>query len=218
MYEVELKVPVDAETTRSRLRDRGAERIKTLQQVDTYYDAPDREFAETDEALRIRVERPVSGDDVNQEENGRLEEKSVRTDQDREEDDPNGTDPDETARLTYKGPLIDSSSKTREEHETVVDDKRETAAIFERLGYTPAATVEKDREYYALEGYTLTLDRVADVGEFLEIECEVSAENDVQSAREGAEEVLGTLGLEPDDQIRTSYLGLLLAAEEPRDQ
>ena len=197
MYEVELKVAVDAARTRSRLRERGAERLETVRQVDTYYDAPDRDFAETDEALRIRVERPLE-------------------DPDSSEDD-HRSDAEESVRMTYKGPLIDADSKSREEHETGVDDGTEAAAILEGVGYTSAATVEKRRERYALEGYTLTLDRVRDVGEFIEIEREVAAESDVEPAREGAEAILETLELDPEEQIRTSYLGLLLASRNTEE-
>lgn len=58
MYEVELKFPADHETLRERLTEVGATARGTVVQRDTYYDAPHREFATTDEALRIRrVER-----------------------------------------------------------------------------------------------------------------------------------------------------------------
>jgi len=57
MYEVELKLPAALEPVRNRLAELGADRRGIVRQVDTYYDAPDRSFAETDEALRLRRER-----------------------------------------------------------------------------------------------------------------------------------------------------------------
>jgi len=54
MYEVEVKVPADLDAVRERLADAGAGRVATVAQADTYFDAPHREFAETDEALRVR--------------------------------------------------------------------------------------------------------------------------------------------------------------------
>lgn len=190
MYEVEVKVRADHGTVRPSLEDRGAKPVGRVKQVDTYFDAPHRDFAATDEALRLR----------------------------RETDD-DGT----TTHVTYKGPLVDAQSKTRHEVETAVADGDAMAALLDGLGFEPAATVEKERERYRLFGYTVTLDDVAGLGEFVEVEQEVhdtpdrangeSRERELESvdtAREGAFDVLQTLGLDPDDQLRTSYLGLLL--------
>jgi adenylate cyclase, class 2 len=116
---------------------------------------------------------------------------------------------DET-RLTYKGPLLDDDSKSREEIETAVADGEKADGILAHLGFEPAATVRKERERFALDGYTITLDSVEDVGEYVEVEREVANEADLDSAREGAFEVLDRLELDPEAQIRTSYLGLLL--------
>lgn len=174
MFEVELKVRAAHGPVRERLATLGAERRGEVRQVDTYYDAPHREFGETDEALRIRRE----------------------------------TRDGEETRLTYKGPLVETESKTRRELETGVDDGERMDAILRALGFEPAAVVEKERDRYALDDYTVTLDAVSGLGEFVEIEAEAS-EAEVETAREGAKDRLRDLGLDPADQIRTSYLGLL---------
>jgi adenylate cyclase class 2 len=179
MYEVEVKVPADHAAVRARLEDHGAECLGAVSQTDTYYDAPDRDFASTDEALRIRREDPAEGSAV--------------------------------ARLTYKGPLVDADSKTREEAETELTDAGEMVTILEGLGYEAAAVVEKDRERYAYRGFAVTLDDVDGLGEFVEVETETEA--DIDAARETAFEILRDLGLDPADQVRTSYLGLLLENE-----
>ncbi|QIO22638.1 class IV adenylate cyclase [Haloarcula sp. JP-L23] len=176
MYEVEVKVAADLAAVAERLDELGAEQTGDVLQVDTYYDAPHRDFAETDEALRVRRET---------------------------------SDGETAARITYKGPLVEAESKTREEVETGVTDGEKADAIFEQLGFDPAATVRKDRCFYRYEGYTITLDDVEGVGEFVEVETETDASG-VEAAREGAYEVLRALGLDPEDQTRTSYLGLLL--------
>ena len=121
-------------------------------------------------------------------------------------------DAGETTRFTYKGPLLEAASKTRIEHETTVDDREALAGILDGLGFTPAATVEKRRERFACRDYTVSLDTVTDLGEFVEVEREVGAEDDIESAREGARRVLTDLGCDPDTQIRTSYLGQLLGS------
>ena len=184
-YEVEVKVRATHETVREALADRGASALGTVEQTDTYYDAPDRDFAETDEALRIR----------------------------RETVDPEG-DATTRTKLTYKGPLVDAGSKTRAEHETAVADDGELTGILAGLGYEPAATVEKRRDRFELDGYTVTLDRVTGLGEFVEVEAE-TGETGVERVRDGARGLLSNLGLDPTEQIRTSYLGLLLADNSP---
>jgi len=179
MYEVEVKVRADHEAVRSRLDESGADYLGRVTQVDTYYDAPHREFAETDEALRIRVERSADGEET---------------------------------VVTYKGPLLEAASKSREEHETAVADPAAMRGVLDGLGFEPAATVEKERERFGLEGYTVTLDAVDGLGTFVEVETETDDEN-IEHAREGAIAVLRDLDLDPADQIRTSYLGLLLSED-----
>ena len=127
-------------------------------------------------------------------------------------------DGETAAKVTYKGPLVDAASKTREEHETTVAEGDELHAVLEGVGFRPAATVEKDREVWTLDGYTVALDSVDGLGEFVEVELE---SDDVEAAREGAFEVVRALGLDPDEQVRESYLAMLLAdeghAESPPD-
>lgn len=178
MYEVELKVKADADGVRERLVALDATSCGTVRQEDSYYDAPDREFAETDEALRVRAE---------------------------------SADGDTRTALTYKGPLVDAASKTREEAETEVTDPEALRNILLGLGYEPTATVSKRRERYLVDGCTVVVDDVSGLGEFVEVELET--DGDIDAARERVAAVLERLGLDPDDGIRTSYLGLLLAAD-----
>ncbi|MDQ2053305.1 class IV adenylate cyclase [Halobellus sp. H-GB7] len=200
MFEVEVKLRASHDAIRPALAEADAVFVERVTQVDTYYEAPHRDFAETDEALRLRRETRES--DVEGELDRRSDDDPARADQ--------GV---ATTKLTYKGPLVDADSKTREEHETGVDDGDTAEAIFDGLGFEPAAVVEKHRTFYELDDYTVTLDQVAGLGEFVEVEAEAEASDDVASVREGAFDVLRTLGLDPTDQIRTSYLGMLLEAD-----
>ncbi|QSG14591.1 class IV adenylate cyclase [Halapricum desulfuricans] len=184
MYEVELKLRADHDRVRERLEALAAERVQSLTQADTYYDAPHRDFAATDEAVRVREET---------------------------------RDGDRVTRITYKGPKIEAESKTREELETTVGDGETVRELFESLGFEPVATVRKDREYFTVSGLTVTLDTVEDVGEFVEVETDVETADGVEPAREAAVELLVDLGLDLDNQLRTSYLELLLADDTPED-
>jgi len=186
MYEVELKVRATHESIRDRLEEIDSTLIESVTQEDCYYNAPDRDFANTDEALRIRTETA----------DGQTE-----------------------TRLTYKGPLIEQESKTRQEAETAVEDADQLQSILEGLGYEPAAVVKKDRERYTVDGCTVTLDAVDGLGEFVEAELDVEtteadADAEIERARDRLTAVLDQLGLDANDQIRTSYLGLLLEADD----
>ena len=194
MYEVELKVQAAHEPIREALAAREATRLGTVRQADTYYDAPHRSFADTDEALRLRHETREGG----------TEEREGDTAEDERE----------TTHLAYKGPLIEAASKTREEAETAVTDPDATGAILDALGFTPAARVTKHRERFVLGAYTVALDSVEDLGTFVEVERTVEADDGIGAARDGARELLADLWLDPDDQIRTSYLELLLDAPD----
>ena len=123
---------------------------------------------------------------------------------------------DQTAKLTYKGPLVDADSKTREEAETAVADGEALAAILDGLGFRPVATVSKERDRYRVDDFTVVLDDVEGLGEF--VECETTAsESDIQEAREDAFDLLERLGLDPDEQVRTSYLSMLLGEANARE-
>ncbi|MFP8952314.1 class IV adenylate cyclase [Natrialbaceae archaeon A-arb3/5] len=116
-------------------------------------------------------------------------------------------------RITYKGPLVDDESKTRKEIETGVAAGEKMETVLTNLGFEATATVRKERERFTLNGYTVTLDAVDDVGEYVEVETEVDAEPELDAARDGAYNVLERIGLDPDDQLRTSYLALLLDSD-----
>ena len=61
MLEVEMKFPVQEFTTlESRLHQSGARRTAVLREADHYFNAPDRDFARTDEALRLRRIGPAN--------------------------------------------------------------------------------------------------------------------------------------------------------------
>lgn len=181
MYELEYKVRADHAAAKSQLQRLDATDVGVVTQRDTYFDAPHRDFAATDEALRIRIE----------------------------------THADTTeAIVTYKGPPLETTAKTREERETVVRDPSELTAIFEQLGFEPAATVEKRRHRYRVDEFTITLDSVTGVGDFLELEAATESETDLDALDQRASEVLTQLGSTPEEHIDRSYLGLVLDQRE----
>ncbi|MCD2199684.1 class IV adenylate cyclase [Halobacterium sp. KA-4] len=204
MYEVEVKVPASHDAVRAALADSDAECVGTVAQADTYFDAPHRDFAETDEALRVRRVATAAETFERDAVQGGLTAAidAVLDGEYRAEGE---------SRVTYKGPLLEAESKSREEFETAVGSGEEMREILSRLGFEPAATVRKLRETHHVDDFEVLLDAVEDVGEYVEVETEVESDSEVEAAREDAYALLRQLGLDPADQIRTSYLGLKLA-------
>ncbi len=81
--------------------------------------------------------------------------------------------------------------------------------ILSRLGFFPAAEVEKWREYYSYRGATVSLDEVKGLGSFVEIEAPGSPEYD--HPEEFIREIAEELGVE-GEPILSSYLELLQSA------
>ncbi len=175
-YRVASLAPIEAV-----LSGMGATLTDAVTQVDCYYAHPQRDFAQTDEAFRIRA--------VGQENS-----------------------------LTYKGPKLDQTTKTRVEYEVRIADGPDALAacgeILRSLGFTPASIVRKQRRTCELsrEGFTVevALDDVRKLGTFVELEIGVSDESTADSAKQA----LATLAAELNlcDVERRSYLELVISS------
>lgn len=183
-YEVEVKYPLlDEAALRSRLAEMQAEFSERIRQQDYYLNHPSRDFAVTDEALRIR----------------RIGEEN---------------------RLTFKGPLIDAETKTREEIELGFDAGEMAAeqlqTLLHRLGFAATYQVAKTREVFHLHwqgrDFEVLIDHVDGLGLYVELEC-LANENSRQAARDDLLQLAAQLQLGPQVE-RRSYLRLLLAKQE----
>jgi len=103
--------------------------------------------------------------------------------------------------LTYKGPKLDSVSKTREELEVVTAP--EMNQILKRLGFRPVARIRKTRRNYSREGMILSIDDVENLGTFIELEADSNRPEDVKDLLK----IFETLNLESETR---SYLELFL--------
>lgn len=174
MIEVEVKVRADHRQLKDALKEMGARPVGVEKQSDTYYNAPHRDFAETDEALRIRC---VNG----------------------------------TSILTYKGKKLDAVSKTREEFETAVEGD-EARSILLSLGFKQSGHVRKLREIFRYKDFIICLDKVNDLGEFVEVELMAESEphSDIEFHRKRIFEFFQKLGIHESESIRESYLEMIL--------
>jgi adenylate cyclase, class 2 len=179
--EVEQKFHVaDLASLEGRLTGLGLEKHEAITQVDCYFAHPARDFADTDEALRLR-----QVGDLNY--------------------------------ITYKGPKLDATTKTRRELEIPLAPGSTMASsavsLLEALGFTKVAEVRKRRIHSTLRWQnrllSVSLDRIDELGDFVELEI-VTNQDDVAAARECLASLANQLGL--TDNERRSYLELLLEA------
>ncbi|MFM7033654.1 MAG: class IV adenylate cyclase [Planctomycetia bacterium] len=183
VYEVEMKFPVaDAQGLERRLLALGGRFDEPVDQVDRYFAHPARDFATTDEALRLRR----VGD---------------------------------TVAITWKGPRVDATTKTRREIELPLAEPRRTGSplieqwtgLLEALGFRQVMEVAKRRRPVQVDwhgaGVDVALDAVVGLGDFVELEIQ-AGEGELPHARGLLESLARELGFTA--QERRSYLELLL--------
>ena len=107
--------------------------------------------------------------------------------------------------FTYKGPKLDKLTKTREELNVEIQDRKPLEEVLDRLGFRAAAGVEKRRRNYTAGEYLVMLDEVKGVGDFVEVE---------KAAQEYEPEelitFLNSLGIDDSAIERRSYLEMLI--------
>jgi adenylate cyclase, class 2 len=178
-YEVEQKHRVTDEAALiARLQERSVQLEKPVEQSDQYFAHPCRDFATSDEALRIRV----------------VGDKSF---------------------VTYKGPKLDKTTKTRREIELPLDpadhDGSQFTSLLEALGFTPVATARKQRRAFRISEGKYEVDGALDdldgLGCFVELELQADDEN-LEAAKRTIGKLAADLNLGPSE--RRSYLEMLL--------
>ncbi len=176
-YEVEYKAVLkDRTACEERLAKLGAERTGVVRQQDEYFNHPCRDFAHTDEALRIRTA-------------------------------------DSQTVVTYKGPKIHATAKTRREIEFPLADQTDADCrqCLIELGFRPVAIVQKTRSLWQLSlhnvEFEIALDQVEQVGLYIELEVKTQTCS-IEQAQRAAEQLAQSLELGP--AIHQSYLEMLL--------
>ena len=114
--------------------------------------------------------------------------------------------------ITYKGPRIDSETKTRKELELpLATTATEFSAILQAVGFQQVSSVRKSRRSasYSLDErkFEIDLDDVDDLGSFVELET-ICDEEQVAAAVSSVSQLAEKLGLSGAE--RRSYLELLL--------
>ncbi len=77
---------------------------------------------------------------------------------------------DKETLLTFKGPIIASRFKKREEINIRLDDFKRTQDLLNQIGFVGSFTKEKIRQRFSLKDTEVYLDRLPFIGYYLEIE------------------------------------------------
>jgi adenylate cyclase, class 2 len=191
VYEVEQKYPLaDVAAVEAALARLGATWHGPAEQVDRYFNHPCRDFAVTDEALRLR-----------------------RT--------------DAALAITWKGPRLDATAKTRREIELPLAEAAVPAAalaeggvaatldrwteLLEALGFRQVRQVAKQRRLATVAWHgaaiDVALDRVTGLGTFVELELQADAAG-IADAATRIESLARELGCTAAE--RRSYLEMLI--------
>ena len=115
--------------------------------------------------------------------------------------------------LTYKGPKLNGETKTRKEVEVEINDTDSMAEILVNLGYKPSAIVDKVRRVFKYEDYTITVDKLNQLGYFIEIESVINDDNDITDVEEKIKGIFNKLDITRGFE-NLSYLELLEKANE----
>lgn len=95
---------------------------------------------------------------------------------------------------------INISNGVNDEYEVEVADADVFRSILKNFGFNLLGTIDKKREVYNLDPYTITIDDVKDIDVFVEVEVEGSKEQ-AEQKREECKKTLQKLGID-ESQIR----------------
>jgi len=116
--------------------------------------------------------------------------------------------------MTYKGPRLAGPIKIRPEIELPIVEGTvpDWLKIWQQLGFTVALAVRKTRDVFRTEfnsrSMTITLDHVAELGDFVEIERIVMHGSEIEAAQQDIQAIAKVLHLHV--VIQQSYLGMML--------
>ena len=112
--------------------------------------------------------------------------------------------------LTYKGPKMDSVSKTRKEFEVEINDTSNMGDILSSLGFSPVATIVKRRRKYRIGEFLIAIDDVRNLGYFIEVEIPLKDPKNHEEKVESIFRFIEKLGINRTSTVRESYLEMLL--------
>ncbi|MHA2298323.1 MAG: class IV adenylate cyclase [Candidatus Hodarchaeales archaeon] len=190
MLEIEIKIKINkiSEERLKKFVNNSDIRGRKTREKDFYLDR-DFEMSSTDKALRIRLSE---------------------------------TEGKKWIELTYKGPKLSDQVKSRKEINIKLDECQldNVLTFFEQLGFNPVGKVSKKRVTWdlVLDGwkYHVSLDKVDDLGTYLEIETTTTMEKKGEGEKRVSSmlcQLIGEDEVSKSKSILKSYLELILAKQ-----
>jgi len=181
--EVELRYKLpDMEKTKALLSEKGFVFKKASHQIDIYWlrtEQPDTDtcFMDGDDSIYMRLRHDVSG--------GKF-----------------------SFNLKYINDKIEHG--TLHEFEGKLADEealKNLDAVWKKIGYKHGTVIDKAREVFVRGEFTVALDRVKDVGDFIEIEI-MCRDCDALAVKDRVRAMAAELGLDPDACMPYGYVEL----------
>jgi predicted adenylyl cyclase CyaB len=93
-----------------------------------------------------------------------------------------------------------------------ITETREPSSLLDVLdrSYGKTGVVRKTRYLYLVDNTRIHIDRVEDLGDFLELEVVLNGNDDVGSGREEAYRLMDGLGIEQSSLVEGAYIDLLM--------
>lgn len=106
-------------------------------------------------------------------------------------------------KITYKKDVYDNGIwQFSDEHEARVYNEVEVKRIIKLLGLKRLVEIDNYREYYSFDNYKIVLERVKNLGVFLEVEYMAPInEEDVATKRKEIQEFIKKLGLNTSEEL-----------------
>lgn len=98
--------------------------------------------------------------------------------------------------------------KNTDEYETLVDKPEVAEEIFQKIGLIPKVIVKKIRKYFDCGDFEVTLDKIENLGNFMEVEAKKDF-GGVSKTRKACEDFLKNLNVEYDIQKDMGYPRML---------
>jgi adenylate cyclase, class 2 len=125
----------------------------------------------------------------------------------------NETEGKEEVFLTYKGPKVDATTKTREEIDVGVADAGKVRRILAVVGFKEVIVIKKIRKHYHHGDVSIMLDRVEGLPDpYMEVEIIADDASTLDARREQLFTYLEGVGIGRGASERKSYLELVLLA------
>ena len=111
--------------------------------------------------------------------------------------------------MTYKGPKLASGIKVREEIELDIGGESDAIQLLRKLRFEPWVTVEKERIAYRVNNFLVSLDKVKDLGIFMEIETKAD-DIELKKIEQEVFKLLDNIGVSRRAIEKRTYLEMIL--------